>query len=104
MTASKARTDENIDAFNKLIAAYDRRLEMLRGGFDPESSWARGPLEVDDRAIARLRFRYETTRRDAEDLLQRAGRFVNSNPTVVIGGALTAGFLLGAFLGRKSVR
>lgn len=102
MTASYGRADENIEAFNELMADYDRRLERFHRRFGDGPRLARNVIESDDKIVARLRFRYEITRNSSADIIQRGGELFKRHPILAVGSALAFGFLAGIFIGRRS--
>jgi ElaB/YqjD/DUF883 family membrane-anchored ribosome-binding protein len=88
--------------YDKLRSNYDRKLWRLRYALDQGSGRTKKIPEGDYKAIAALRFQYETTRGDAGDVVETGVKFVKDNPLLVVGSAFAIGLLVGAVIRRKS--
>jgi ElaB/YqjD/DUF883 family membrane-anchored ribosome-binding protein len=76
----------------------------LQGSYTGASNHAGGAFEDDAETGFETASWSENTQGNAKGIAQRGRTFFKNNPILVIGGAVTVGFILGAFVGRRSRR
>jgi hypothetical protein len=101
-TATYDGSYDNIEAIRELKAEYGTRLQALQGSYAGASNGAGGAFDDDAETGFEAAAWSENTQGNAKGIAQKGRMFVKNHPILVIGGAVTIGFILGAFVGRRS--